>query len=754
MQFDFSQQPGLNLWNQGLIKTEKPLVSIITSYYNGSKHIRQTCISVLNQTFPYFEWIIVDDGSTNAADIDMLEEISAMDPRIHILHKENGGISTARNFGIENAQTDLILPLDDDDLLEPTFVEYCWWMLEKNPDAAWAYSDSVGFQGQEYLWKKPFDPIELKNENILTATALIRKEALLAIGGYMEGNKHYNEDWYTWLKIIANGGYPVQSTGEYLFWYRRSDTGVLALVKTDKQIAKANRKLIASAAKEIRNPRSPIIYPRPSHYHWTWPQMSDWNGCVYERKIKKHIAFLFPHMEMGGADKFNLDLISGLDRNLFDVSILTTIPSKNVWQQRFREVTPNIFCLANFVEPRDFGEFISYYLKSRQVDILFVSNSYHGYYLIPWLRENFPQLVIVDYVHMEEWYWRNGGYARTSAAIGAVTEKTYVCNSATEQVMVEHYHRNPESVQTVHIGVDAQRFAPQIKLTEDLYQELQLPKDRPVVLFICRLHPQKRPFLMVEIAKRVARKVPNVAFVVVGDGPQEMELRNKVKDEHLERVIYFLGAKKDVRYCYQAAKVTLICSLKEGLSLTAYESCSMGVPVVSADVGGQKDLIDETVGALIPCLQTEADCFDNRTFAEEEIEAYEQALVSLLTDSAKWKSASENCRNRVLKEFTVQTMVEYFTMEFQHLIMDETSRHQRMQVAQRLKLCAPLAAELQTMEMQLHATQADLEWISNGHNTTCVSLIIRAWHVIKSDGLIAFLKKAVKWAIRKVHSLI
>lgn len=101
--------------------------------------------------------------------------------------------------------------------------------------------------------------------------------------------------------------------------------------------------------------------------------------------------------------------------------------------------------------------------------------------------------------------------------------------------------------------------------------------------------------MMLEIAKRVAKTVPNVAFAVVGSGPQEEELRNAAKQMGLSEVVYFLGARKEVRPYYRDAKITLICSLKEGLSLTAYESCSMGIPVVSADVGGQKDLIDETV---------------------------------------------------------------------------------------------------------------------------------------------------------------
>ncbi len=744
MQFDYNQQPGLKRWAADVVKTEEPLVSIITPYYNGSAHIQQVCNCVLDQTFPYFEWIIVNDGSSNKEDVKYLEAIQRKDPRIRILHKENGGISTARNYAIRNARTDLILPLDDDDLLEPTFVEYCWWMLQKNPEAAWAYVDSVGFQNQEYLWMKRFDPEEMKTENLLTATALIRKDVLLQIGGYSEKKKHFNEDWHAWLKIIAKGGYPVQSKGEYLFWYRRNDTGVLSTVKNDRQIALENEKMIRSAAEAVKNPHPPVIYPQPFHYNWDHPKMSDWEKCIYREKKKKHILFLIPHFAMGGADKFNLDLLKGLDKDRFEISVITTVQSENPWLQAFRQVTPNLFNLPNFVEPKDYAEFISYYLKSRKVDILFVSNSYHGYYLIPWLRENFPELAIVDYVHMEEWYWRSGGYARTSGMAGGITEKTYVCNSGTRDVMIRNFGRSPDSVQTVYIGVDADYFDAQKVAPGTLYQQLSIPKSRPIVLFICRLHPQKRPFLMLEIAKRVAQSIPEVMFAVVGDGPQEAQLREKAAQMGLNDHVRFLGARKEVRPYYRDAKVTLVCSLKEGLSLTAYESCAMGVPVVSADVGGQKDLIDDSVGALIPCLQSEAEDFDARTFSETEIQAYVDAIRKLLSSPEMWKEKSANCRQKVLNGFTIRNMVEYFESEFDRLVKDVEAAKKRQAVTQALKLCSPMAADLFAVEMQHEAAE----------HAMCPPGAERIRDKIKrtlrDDGFLGVIRKALRFIYKRI----
>ena len=301
MKFDFTKEPGLFLWDRALKTEGKPLISIITAFYNAGKHFEQTYNSVINQTFPWFEWIIVDDGSTDEFSLRLLDDVEKRDGRIKILHQENTGLSSSsRNSGIAISTTDLIFPLDADDIIEPTCLEYEYWALLKNKDAAWAYSDSVGFQGQEYLWTEKFDAEEIKKRNLLTATALIRKKAILDAGGYSVREHHFNEDWHLWLKIIANGGYPVQITGEYLFWYRRSQTGVLSKVENDKNNREKNTKLIRNAASFIINSKEPVIYPTNECRYFEGLHKSDWDGSIYKKHDKIHVLCLFPWLEMGG----------------------------------------------------------------------------------------------------------------------------------------------------------------------------------------------------------------------------------------------------------------------------------------------------------------------------------------------------------------------------------------------------------------------------------------------------------------------
>lgn len=103
MKFDYTKQPGLYLWNNMFESDGHPLISVITAYYNTGKCFEQTFNSVMNQTFPWFEWIIVDDGTTDKGSLDRLEKLGALDKRIKIIHQKNAGLSAARNTGINES---------------------------------------------------------------------------------------------------------------------------------------------------------------------------------------------------------------------------------------------------------------------------------------------------------------------------------------------------------------------------------------------------------------------------------------------------------------------------------------------------------------------------------------------------------------------------------------------------------------------------------------------------------------------------
>ena len=703
MDFDYTKEPGKYVIQRGLSMDNAPLMSVITPYYNAGKYFEQTFNCVMNQTFPWFEWIIVDDGSTDTDSISKLAKLAAEDVRIKVIRQENGGQSVARNAGIRSSATDIIVPLDADDLIAPPFLEELYLALQKNSQAAWAYTDSVGFGAQEYLWKQPFSAVRMKEENILVCTAAIRKEWLEKVGGYEVGNRAYDEDWHLWLRLLAAGAEPIHLSG-YLFWYRRSSDGMQQSVQKSRELREASKKMIQQAAQQVRTDCTGKEFPcssAPGGYFS--PKLSDWNRKVFQTHNKIHVMMLLPWMEMGGADLFNLDICRKIDKSRFEVSILTTVLGEQSWRQRFEEYVTDIFDLPSFLKPKDFPEFISYFIKSREIDVLFLSNSYDGYYLVPWLRAQFPELAIIDYVHMEEWYWRSGGYARTSGAMGEVLEKTYVCNERTRRVMIQDFGRKPESVETLYIGVDQEEYNAEKVESGLVRNELEIAADRPIVLFPCRIHPQKRPFLMLEIAKETKKHIPKIAFVVVGDGPQFEELKIAVEREGLRETVYLAGRQKEMRPYYKDATLTLICSLKEGLALTAYESLSMSTPVITSDVGGQAELIDSTVGKVLPLLQSESEELDSREFSEKEICQYADAITEILGDSAAYERMCAACRKKIEDGFSSQIMIQKLENIFEHLVRDPILRASRARTSQELKKYRCVCGELPTLMSEINA---------------------------------------------------
>ena len=703
MDFDYTKKPGKYVIQRGLSMDNAPLMSVITPYYNAGKYFEQTFNCVMNQTFPWFEWIIVDDGSTDTDSISKLAKLAAEDGRIKVIRQENGGQSVARNAGIQSSATDIIVPLDADDLITPPFLEELYFALQQNPQAAWAYTDSVGFGEQEYLWKQPFSAVRMKEENILVCTAAIRKEWLEKVGGYEVGNRAYDEDWHLWLRLLAAGAEPIHLSG-YLFWYRRSSDGMQQSVQKSRELREASKKMIQQAAQQVRTDCTGKEFPcssAPGGYFS--PKLSDWNRKVFQTHNKIHVMMLLPWMEMGGADLFNLDICRKIDKGRFELSILTTVPGEQSWRQRFEEYVTDIFDLPSFLEPKDFPEFISYFIKSREIDVLFLSNSYDGYYLVPWLRAQFPELAIIDYVHMEEWYWRNGGYARTSGAMGEVLEKTYVCNERTRRVLIQDFGRKPESVETLYIGVDQELYDADKVESGLACKKLQIAVNRPIVLFPCRIHPQKRPFLMLEIAKEVKKQLPNIAFVVVGDGPQFEELKITIEREGLQETVYLAGRQKDMRPYYKDAALTLICSLKEGLALTAYESLSMSTPVITSDVGGQAELIDSNVGKVLPLLQSESEELDSREFSQEEVRQYVGAITDILGDCAAYEKMCVACRKKIEDGFSSQIMIQKLEKIFKELVHDQKIVEERKAVSKELQKYLRVCGEFPTLMSEINA---------------------------------------------------
>lgn len=663
--FDYTMMPGKTLRKQKSINDGKPIISIITGYYNCKQYIRETANSIINQTFPYWEWIIINDGSTEEGTKEVLDEIEKLDSRIKIYHEKNRGRIATRDFAITKANCDLLFILDADDAIDRTMLECSYWTLQTNPKATWVYADMANFDGQEFLWRPLFDIHTEKKENILPVCSLVRKQAILDVGGYGAVDEDVHEDWHLWLRMLEKGYFPIRMN-YYGFWYRKKkEGGILDSINNDKKRDEHARAEIAKQAKKIKEEIYAIQFPTTTKSNFdTYPYTFDWNRKPINQKGEKiRLLFIFPWFRVGGADKFNLDLISRLDQNKFDITIVTTEVSEYIWRQKFEKYA-EVFDLTSFLHRQDWPAFIQYLMKSRNIDIVMNSNSYFGYYVIPWLKSEFPEVVFTDYLHSENKSWRNGEYPRDSTAIDGFLDRTYTCTKVLRESMKKNMDRTIDNVKTVYIGVDEQEFE-QSKVNISDNEDLNKVKDRlqgkKTILFLCRISEEKRPIFMVKVFKKLLEKDKSLVLLVVGDGPELKEMKRTAKKDGIYENMIFFGMQKNVKPFYKIADVTVICSLVEGLTITTYESLAMETPVVTADVGGQKELVDDTCGRVVKNIQTAENGYFNRGYQEEEINRYVKAIHEVLANP----TLSDNCRHKILKGYTVSHMAETFTKEFE-----------------------------------------------------------------------------------------
>jgi glycosyltransferase involved in cell wall biosynthesis len=258
-----------------------PLVSVIIPCYNDGQYLDDSVGSILNQSFEDFEILIVNDGSTDNATIQKLHSFNH--PKIKVLHKENGHLSSARNYGIKNATGEIIVTLDADDKFERKFIKKGVELLQSDITigAVTCYLKSFGLK--KYKWK----PLGGDVKNFLyrqesCASAMFRKECWQKTGGYDENMKTGYEDWEFWIRLTA-AGWKVAVLNDYLLNYRVTDKSMLLtqsepnrqkiidyILEKHKELYWANLKdaILQRKILDLRNPESNILLLK--NLYWSY----------------------------------------------------------------------------------------------------------------------------------------------------------------------------------------------------------------------------------------------------------------------------------------------------------------------------------------------------------------------------------------------------------------------------------------------------------------------------------------------------
>ena len=339
---------------------------------------------------------------------------------------------------------------------------------------------------------------------------------------------------------------------------------------------------------------------------------------------------------------------------------------------------------------------------------------------------------------MEEWYNRNGGFSRDSSRISSFIDKTYVCNKNSEKILINYFNRKPEDIETIYIGVDEKVYNPELFNKEDILKQLNIDKKgKYIISYICRIAHQKRPYLLLKIIEKIKSQRKDCLFIIAGDGPLLDKIKQEAKRLKIYKDIIFLGNVKETEKIYVISDITINCSIKEGLALTAYESQAMGVPVVSCDVGGQKELINEKVGIIVPCMQKEEDIHDYK-YKEEEITPYAEGINKILNNLENYKN---NARPRVLKGFTIDNMIRNIDKAFETIRNNPNST--KIENAKNMQNNIDLTKEFITR--YFIGAQIEYEWLAKKFNMENVDI---DWKLEKKENKMLYYENTLEYKIK------
>ncbi|USR91522.1 glycosyltransferase [Phormidium yuhuli AB48] len=212
------QLPNLNLGPQTL---NIPAVTVVIPVFNQGEFLLEALASVQSCQEPIYEIVIVNDASTDALTLRVLEYLRQKGFTV-VDHFENKGLAEARNTGFQQAQGHYVLPLDADNKIRPEYITKSIEVLDKNSDIGVVYGDAEYIGDKQGIWQvPPFDVNRLAVGNYIDACAVIRKRLWEDCGGYDPHipDKMGYEDWDLWLSA-AERGWQFYHLDEVLFEYR------------------------------------------------------------------------------------------------------------------------------------------------------------------------------------------------------------------------------------------------------------------------------------------------------------------------------------------------------------------------------------------------------------------------------------------------------------------------------------------------------------------------------------------------------
>jgi glycosyltransferase involved in cell wall biosynthesis len=612
-----------------------------------SSFVDQTIDSMLRQTLQQWEWVIVNDGTTDPATLATLQPLRERgDPRIRVIDQPNCGRPAARNAGVAATSAPLLFFLDSDDLIAPTALEKLAWLLHSDVRPAFATAWAELFGAKQLRWPRGFETRDhFLFENMATPLTMIRRAVFDAVGGFDEARTHGLADYELWLRCAARG-YWGRDIPEYLVYQRHKHPqqypGYAWPTRDDPQRFRDFRREMQARYPALYRDGLPQLPPADERPFARIPQT-----LPFENRLAavgpRRVLFLLSLLNFGGVSTFALDMLKQLTARGYRCTVVTTMPGQHALQSAF-ELYADVFVPDRFLQRADYPRFLRYLIESHGIDAVLISDSAFGYRMLPYLRAHCPNVALTDYNHMRDPYCANAGSPGFSAEYHELLDLQLVSSHDLRNWMTKH-GAPPERSAVLYTSADVAQWRPDPATRAQVRAELAIPDLEPLLLYPARIIAQKQPQVFARVLLKLAQRGLAFHCLVAGDGPDLAWLRGFVRKHGLDNRITLLGAvdAERVRALMTAADILFLPSAYEGLALVLFEALASGVVPVSVDSGGQRELVTPDCGVLIA--------------PDQQQEPHYAAALEWLIRSPRQRTAMAAAgRRRVAAQFSMEQM--------------------------------------------------------------------------------------------------
>ena len=317
-------------------------------------------------------------------------------------------------------------------------------------------------------------------------------------------------------------------------------------------------------------------------------------GC--DEFVVKNVLFVVHWLELGGAESCALNALKMAHGQGYVCYVVSTVPSHNNEIENYKKYAEKVLDYSDASFQKTFCDRIECFIKINNIEVVHIHHSSSMYHALPHIKSRFQNIKIVDTTHIVE--YGNGGFPVLSAKFSDFIDLHNVISNNLISVIKDFYY------DLYNRSINKNKFyltyLPSLSNIKPHNIDYENPNENSNIVFYGRFVMQKLPFLFITIMEKYFTLNPNVNnnALIYGDGYMGENILKRINKSKFKNKILYKGRCDDKREVFKNTKVLFICSMNEGLSLTAYEALCNNVVPISTDVGAQNELISDE--CLIP----------------------------------------------------------------------------------------------------------------------------------------------------------